>query len=291
MAQTTLFEGIGTALITPFDEGGKIDYPALGRLVDLQIASGVSALVLGGTTGEGATLSHREKCRIVSFAKERVAGRVPIFGNCGSNDTKEAASLARDLAKSGADGLLAVTPYYNKATREGLCLHYRAIAAKSDLPIMLYHVPSRTGLRLSLDDYRALAEIPQIRAVKEASGDLRLLSALTTEFANRFAVYTGNDNECLSAAALGAAGCVSVLSNLCPHACAALWNAARQGDLQTARQLDAELAKKGEALFYEVNPVPVKYVAARKGLCRLSYRLPLCPPSQQVARELDRLFL
>ena len=285
-----LFSGVATALITPFTKNQKIDEKALKKLIERQIASGTSALVMAGTTGEGSTLSDKEKCRLVFLAKEEVDGRIPIYGNCGSNDTLHAALLAKELTRAGADGLLAVTPYYNKATERGLYLHYKAIASATDTPIMVYHVPTRTGCRLTMESYRNLAKLDTLVAVKESSSDLRLLTDLLTELGDRFAVYAGNDDEAFFARRLGSPGCVSVLSNLLPQECVTLQRLCDEKDWQAAHALEKELLSKMRALFLEVNPAPVKYVASRMGLCQLVYRLPMCPPSPETRTKLQRLF-
>lgn len=292
MKQTAfpLFSGVCTALITPFQKDGSIDCKAFAALVDRQVRAGVAALVIAGTTGEGSTLTDAEKCRLVAMAKERVEGKIPIYGNCGSNDTAHAASLAKKLSRAGADGLLAVTPYYNKATRKGLYLHYKAIAAASDSPVMIYNVPTRTGCRLTIENYRDLSRIDSLVAVKESSSDLRLFSDLVAELGDRFAVYAGNDDEALFARRLGSPGCVSVLSNLLPEECVKLHTLCDDRNFSAATMFEKELLPKMRALFYEVNPSPVKYLACRMGLCRLVYRLPLCPPSPEVREKLRQTF-
>ena len=285
-----LFSGICTALITPFLKDGHLDCKAFGDLVERQLRAGVSALVVAGTTGEGSTLSDSEKCRLVSVAKERVDGKIPIYGNCGSNDTMHAASLAKKLTRAGADALLAVTPYYNKATERGLYLHYKAIASATDTPIMVYHVPTRTGCRLTIESYRNLSKIDTLIAIKESSSDLRLFSDLMNELGERFAVYAGNDDEALFARCLGSPGCVSVLSNLLPDECVRLQRLCDKENFEAAAMLEKDLLPKMRALFYEVNPAPVKYIASRLGLCRLVYRLPLCPPSPETREKLQKVF-
>ena len=285
-----LFRGVATALITPFTKSGKIDEKSLKNLVERQVNSGVSALIMAGTTGEGSTLSAKEKCRLVELAKEAVEERIPIYGNCGSNDTSQAALLAKELTRAGADGLLAVTPYYNKATEQGLYLHYKAIASVTDTPIMVYHVPTRTGCRMTIETYRKLSRIDTLVAIKESSGDLRLVSDLLCEFGDRFSIYAGNDDEALFARRLGSPGCVSVLSNLLPKECVRLQKLCDEQNFEAAYALEQTLLPKMHALFLEVNPAPVKYVACRMGLCRLSYRLPLCPPSSETRAKLQQLF-
>ena len=285
-----LFSGVCTALITPFLKDGKLDEKTFRALIGRQIENGVSALVIAGTTGEGSTLSDAEKCRLVAIAKEEADERILIYGNCGSNDSLHAASLAKKLTRAGADGLLAVTPYYNKATERGLYLHYKAIASATDAPIMVYHVPTRTGCRLTLESYRNLSRLDTIVAVKESSSDLRLLSDLLGELGKRFAIYAGNDDEALFARRLGARGCVSVLSNLLPCECVKLQTLCDEKNWDAAYALEQNLLPKMRALFYEVNPAPVKYVACRMGLSRLAYRLPMCPPSPETRVRLQKVF-
>ncbi|MBQ7172966.1 MAG: 4-hydroxy-tetrahydrodipicolinate synthase [Clostridia bacterium] len=285
-----LFDGVATALLTPFSEDGSIDEDSFERMVLRQIDSGISALVVAGTTGEGTTLSDKEKCRLTSLAKDLCTGKIPVYGNCGANDTEKAVSLAKKLTRAGADGLLSVTPYYNKATRRGLYLHYKAIASATDTPLMVYHVPTRTGCRMTIENYADLSELDTLVAVKEASGELRLLSDLLEDFGERYAVYAGNDEDALFARRLGSPGCVSVLSNLLPEDCVRLQALCRIGDWSAARSLEKELLPKMQAMFREVNPVPAKYVASRIGLCKPSWRLPMCEPSKETAAELDDLF-
>ena len=284
-----IFTGVATALITPFCEDG-IDYPALKVLLDRQVAAGVGAVVLAGTTGESPTLTYEEYEQMISFAKERIDGRIPLIVGCGANCTARACELAGIAEKCGADGLLAVTPYYNKASTQGVYLHYEAITKASKLPVLVYNVPSRTGLALGLSHYKMLAELPGIHGVKEASGDLSLLSALVAELGDRFAVYTGNDEQTVASMRLGAQGVISVYANLEPRRMLALTDACLAGKFAEADRLSTSLRVKFGSLFWEVNPIPVKYLAAQMGLCRPLWRLPLCPPSNDTARHLKELW-
>ena len=287
--KTTIFSGVATALITPFREG-EIDYGALGKLIDFQIESGVSALLVAGTTGESATLTVRELNELVSFSKKRIDGRVPLLAGCGSNSTKHTLELAESACDGGADALLAVTPYYNKASDRGLLLHYRALADHATRPVIPYNVPSRTGFHLSMPLYRELAGHENIVGVKEASGDLDLLASLCAECGDDLDVYTGNDYQTVSSMKLGAQGVISVFSNVLPREMVEVCRLCLGGDFRAAGQRQRTLLPQMHALFREVNPIPVKYVASLKGLCAAEYRLPLCPPSPETARYLQGLF-
>ena len=285
----TLFTGVATALITPFSQG-VVDFDALGGLIDAQLEANVDALLVGGTTGESATLTQEELLCITRFAKERIAGRVPLLAGCGSNSTAHAVALAKTAAKGGADGLLAVTPYYNKASDRGLLAHYRAIADATDAPLILYNVPSRTGYHLTMELYRELAKHENLVGVKEASGELGLLEALCDECGADLDVYTGNDDQLVPAMKLGAQGVISVYSNVAPREVSALYRLCAAGVWRRAGEESRACRARMRALFWEVNPIPVKYVASLLGLCRSEYRLPLCPPSPDTAKRLRALF-
>ncbi|MBQ7336068.1 MAG: 4-hydroxy-tetrahydrodipicolinate synthase [Clostridia bacterium] len=285
----TVFTGVATALITPFCDG-EIDYPAIDRLIEMQITSGISAILVAGTTGEGSTLTVREHHQLVKFAKERIAGRVPLLAGCGSNSTAHATELAEAVCDAGADALLAVTPYYNKTNDRGILLHYRALADAASRPLILYNVPSRTGFAMTSEHYRELAAHPNIVAVKEASGDLGLLETLCAECGDRLDIYTGNDHQLIPAAKLGASGLISVYSNLLPRGMTEIWRLLSAGDYRLAGQRMRSILPQIQALFREVNPIPVKYAASLKGLCQAEYRLPLCPPTPDTAHRLQSLF-
>ena len=212
----TIFKGVATALITPFYKG-EIDYESLQNLIERQIDAGVGAILLAGTTGESPTLSVREHAEMVSFAARQIEGRLPLLAGCGSNSTAHACELAEAVAESGADALLAVTPYYNRTNDRGIVAHYHAIANATQKPLILYNVPARTGFSMTLAHYRELAEHPNIVAVKEASPDLSLLGSLCGECSSDLDVYTGNDHHTVSAMRLGAMGVISVFSNLFPR--------------------------------------------------------------------------
>ena len=285
----TLFTGTATALITPFLDG-KVDYESLGRMIDFQLDANVDALLVAGTTGESATLTEEELFSITRFAKERISGRVPLLAGCGSNSTAHAVELATVAAEAGADGLLAVTPYYNKASDRGLLLHYQTLADAAKKPLILYNVPSRTGYHLTMDLYRELAKHENIAGVKEASGNLGLLEALCDECGDDFDVYTGNDYQLVASMKLGAEGVISVYSNLFPSDMTELCRLCVHGEWKRAGERQRALFAKMQALFWEVNPIPVKYVASRMGFCRPEYRLPLCPPAPDTAKRLCAIF-
>lgn len=284
----TVFKGAATALITPFRDG-KPDWKALEGLIEMQIQAGISALLVAGTTGESATLSFSEHGEIVSFAKRCIGDRVPLLAGCGSNCTSRAQELARIACSSGADALLAVTPYYNKASDRGILLHYKAIAEASTRPVLIYNVPSRTGLHMTLSIYRELAKCDRIVGVKEASGDLGLLEALCAECGDDLDIYTGNDEQTVSAMKLGALGVISVCANLVPRRMAELCRLCADGDWRRAGQRMRKLQPMITELFREVNPIPVKYLASLMGFCAPEYRLPLCPPSPETCKRLEAM--
>ena len=285
-----LFSGVATALITPFKDG-ILDFDSLERLLQEQKKGGIAALVVAGTTGEAPALTYDEFRDLCAFVRAHWSGL--LIAGCGANCTARACELAELAKQSGADALLAVTPYYNKATRAGLVAHYRALAA-CGLPVVVYHVPSRTGYRLSLADFSALAELPGVCGVKECSGDLAFLQSLVVEFAGRFGIWTGNDDQIRAAMRLGADGVISVASNLIPSEIRALVALSGETDLPHALERSAALHRallpKIQSLFWEVNPVPVKYVAALRGLCAPEYRLPLTPPSPETKKRLEEVW-
>lgn len=276
--KSPIFRGAATALITPFRDG-RIDFDAFGRLIEFQIGNGINALVVAGTTGEASTLTDEEHKQLLKFAVEKVAGRVPVIAGTGSNDTRHAAELSRFACDCGCDALLLVTPYYNRASDEGLIQSYRKIADSVYRPIILYNVPSRTGIKLTIPVYRALAEHPNIVAVKEASGDLGAVAQLAAACGDRLAIYSGNDDVTVPVMSLGGLGTISVLSNLMPKETAAMCHKYLAGDARGAAEEQLRLLSLIGTLFAEVNPIPVKCAAAMMGLCREEYRLPLCSPS------------
>lgn len=284
----TVFKGVATAIVTPF-RNGVPDEEAFRAMIDRQIDGGVSALVVAGTTGEGSTLSFSELGSLVSLAREVIGGRVPLLAGCGSNCTDRACRLARIACDSGADALLAVTPYYNKASERGVLLHYRAICEASSRPVLVYNVPSRTGLALTVKHYRELAKLERIVGVKEASGDLSLIEATVSECGDDLDVYTGNDDQTVAAMKLGALGAVSVCSNVSPRRMAEVCRLCLEQDWKRASSRLQSLLPLITELFREVNPIPVKYLLSRLDLCLPEYRLPLTPPAPDTCRRLDLL--
>ena len=285
----TVFTGAATALITPL-LGGEIDYDAFGNLIDLQIDAGIGALLVAGTTGESATLRRGEFAKLIAYAKARIDGRVPLLVGCGSNSTEHTLELSDIACREGADALLAVTPYYNKASDRGILLHYRELADHAARPVILYNVPARTGFSMTMAHYRELAKHENIVGVKEASGNLGLVEALCAECGDDLDVYTGNDDQIVASMKVGGQGVVSVCSNILPRETVELCRLCASGDWRAAGQRQRALLPQIQALFREVNPIPVKYVASLKGLCAAEYRLPLCPPSPETAKLLQSLF-
>ena len=285
----TVFKGVATALITPFYKG-EIDYEALQNLIEMQIEAGVGAILLAGTTGESPTLSVREHADLVSFVARQIAGRLPLLAGCGSNSTAHAQDLAVAVSESGADALLAVTPYYNRTNDRGIVAHYHALAESTNKPLILYNVPARTGFSMTLAHYRELAEHPNIVAVKEASPDLSLLASLCGECGNKLDVYTGNDHHTVAAMRLGASGVISVYSNIAPRKMTEICRLCAAGDWRLAYQRQRQSVTQMQALFWETNPIPVKHIASGMGFCHPEYRLPLCPPTSETARRLGELF-
>ncbi len=284
----TVFQGVATALITPFCDGG-IDYTSLDRMIELQIRAGVGAILVAGTTGEGSTLSFDEHGELIAHAAKTVSGRLPLLAGCGSNCTERACELARIACRAGADALLSVTPYYNKTSDAGILLHYKAIAEASSRPIIVYNVPSRTGFRMTIKHYRELAKLDRIVGVKEASGDLSLLETLCADCGELLDIYTGNDDQTVAAYKLGGSGVISVCSNLVPARMVELCRLCSEGDYKRASKRMRRLQPLISELFCEVNPIPVKYMASQMGLCAPLYRLPLCPPSPDTRRRLEEL--
>lgn len=285
----TVFKGVCTALITPFYKG-EIDYEALQNLIEAQIEAGVGAILVAGTTGESPTLSTEEHAALASFAARQIDGRLPLIAGCGSNCTSHACELAAAVADSGADALLAVTPYYNRTNDRGIVSHYHAVADSTQKPLILYNVPARTGFSMTLAHYRELAKHPNIVAVKEASPDLSLLGSLCGECSADLDIYTGNDHHTVSAMRLGASGVISVYSNIAPRKMTELCRLCAAGEWKLAYQRQKQGLAHMQALFWESNPIPVKHVMAAKGLCHAEYRLPLAPPSGDTARRLSEMF-
>ncbi|HIR84147.1 MAG TPA: 4-hydroxy-tetrahydrodipicolinate synthase [Candidatus Galloscillospira excrementavium] len=278
--RTPVFTGTCTAIVTPFDQNGNINYDVFGKLIDDQIAGGVDAICVCGTTGESATMSIREHIAAVEFCVERVDHRVKVIAGAGSNDTSAAVYLSQHAQDSGADALLHVTPYYNKASQAGLIKHYEYIADRVDLPIILYNVPSRTGVSFTAETYKVLSENPKINGVKEASGNFSLLAHTRFLCGDDFYIWSGNDDQVVPMMSLGAKGVISVASNIVPEVMVKMSHLCLEGDFQAASQLQIEYMDFIDALFIEVNPIPIKTAMNLMGMEAGPLRLPLCEMSE-----------
>ncbi len=273
---TPIFEGAATALITPLNAEG-IDYASFAKLIDMQINGGIDALVVCGTTGESSTLTDEEHRDAIKFAVQQTAGRVPVIAGTGSNDTAYAVDLTREACELGADAVLVVTPYYNKATQKGLVKMYNTIADASTKPVILYNVPSRTGVNIEPRTYVALAEHPNIAAVKEANGNLSKIVETAALVGDKLDIYSGNDDQIVPILSLGGKGVISVLSNLLPGETSELCHAYMRGGHEKSLAMQLKYLPLVNALFSEVNPIPVKAAMSAMGYCEEYYRLPLTP--------------
>ena len=283
-----LFTGACTALVTPF-LNGKVNYPMLEQLLKRQVEAGIQAVVICGTTGESPTLSDSEKLEMFRRAKHYAGDECIIIAGTGSNCTEHSVALSKAAEEAGADGLLLVSPYYNKATPEGLITHFSAIAGAVHIPVILYNVPSRTGVDIPVSVYRCLAQIPNIAGVKEASTDISKIAKIRAACPQDFCIWSGNDDQAVPVMALGGSGVISVLSNVLPVETQAMALAALDGDLDTAADLQLRLLPLIELLFREVNPIPVKAAMKCIGFDCGECRLPLTAPSLETLRELKQL--
>ena len=270
-----VFEGAATALITPM-RNGAVDYADFGRLIDAQIAGGIDALVVCGTTGEAATLTDEEHKECIRFAVEKTAGRVPVIAGTGSTDTLYANELSKYACEVGADALLLVTPYYNKTSTKGLIKNFLSTAEATDKPIILYNVPGRTGMNMGLPVLRELAKHERIVGVKEASGNLSQVAEIAAELGDDLAIYSGNDDQIVPVMSLGGRGVISVLSNIMPKETHDICELYMKGDVAASRDLQLKLLHLINNLFIETNPIPVKAACALMGMCSEEIRLPLC---------------
>ena len=274
--KNTVFYGAATAIVTPLTENG-IDYEQFGRLIDWQIEAGIDAIVAVGTTGEGSTLTDEEHRDAIRFCVDKVAGRVPVIAGTGSNDAAYAIELTRFACEVGADAVLLVTPYYNKATQAGLVKFFTAIADASTKPCILYNVPSRTGCNLLPESVLALADHPNIVAIKEASGNISQIAELAHLVGDKIDIYSGNDDQIVPVLSLGGKGVISVLSNIMPRETSEMCKKFFEGDTKGACKLQLDLLPLVNALFCEVNPIPVKAAVSAMGYCENYLRLPLTP--------------
>lgn len=285
MKKTEVFRGVATALITPF-MNGRIDYDSFVRLINWQIDEGIDALVIGGTTGEAATLDNEERYSLFRLAKDTVRGRVPLIFGTGTNDTKIAIRHTAAACEIGCDGVLVVTPYYNRGTSEGMLRHYEAIADASDVPVILYNVPSRTGCNLSITAVSRLSKNEKIVGIKEASDSLERFMALAG-LGDKLCLYSGNDTTIYPTLALGGLGVVSVVSNIYPRATACLCKYFFAGKWQESLELQKIIGGVSSSLFVDTNPAPLKYAMWKRGLCSEEMRLPLYPIDGELRARVD----
>ncbi|MBQ8203875.1 MAG: 4-hydroxy-tetrahydrodipicolinate synthase, partial [Clostridia bacterium] len=262
----TIFEGMATALITPITENG-IDFEAFAKLIDWQIEKGINGLVVCGTTGESSTLTDEEHREAIRFAVKQAAGRVPVIAGTGSNDTAYAIELTKEACAAGADAVLVVTPYYNKATQKGLIKMFTAIADASTVPVILYNVPSRTGVNIEPATVAELAKHPRISAIKDAGGNISKTAELISLCGDNIDVYSGNDDQVIPIMSLGGKGCISVLSNIMPKEAVEMCRLFKEGKTAEAAKMQIDLLPLINALFSEVNPIPVKAAMAAMGFC------------------------
>ncbi len=284
----TIFTGAATAIVTPMDENG-VNYNDFERLIEWQIQSGIDAIVVVGTTGEGSTLTDDEHKEAIRFCVEKVNGRVPVIAGTGSNDTAYAIELSKYACKVGADALLLVTPYYNKATQKGLIESFKVVADASTVPCILYNVPSRTGCNLLPESVAILAEHENIVAIKEASGNISQIAKLAQLVGDKIDIYSGNDDQIVPVLSLGGKGVISVLSNIMPYETSKMCKLYLEGDTQGALKMQLDLLPLTNALFSEVNPIPVKYAVSKMGYCKNYLRLPLTQMESANAEKLEKL--
>lgn len=276
----TLFAGAGVAIVTPFSDG-KVDFPALGQLIDWQISQEIDAIVVCGTTGEASTLNDKEHIETVQYAVEKVNGRVPVIAGAGSNDTAHAIYMSQELDALGVDGLLLVTPYYNKCTQKGLIQHYTKIADSVNIPMILYSVAGRTGVNISPSTVFELAKHPNIVGIKEASGNISQVVEIAKCVSDDFALYSGNDDMIVPLLSVGGLGVISTVANVIPKDTHDMVMKYLSGDTKEAGKLQLEMKHLIDAMFIEVNPIPVKAALNMMGKIKLEYRLPLCPPEEK----------
>ena len=273
----SIFEGSAAAVVTPMDEYGNLDLDAMGRLLDWLLEEKTDAIVVNGTTGESATLDDNEKMEVIGFVIRHVNGRVPVIAGTGSNCTEHAVKLSREAEKLGADALLQVTPYYNKASQEGLVRHFTQVGDHVGIPMILYNVPSRTGVTIQPETYRILSEHPNIRGAKEAGGNMSMIAKTAALCGDGFDIYSGNDDQTIPIMALGGKGVISVLANIMPRQTHDMCRLFLEGKREESRKMQLYLLDIMEALFWDVNPIPVKAALSIMGMCMDSCRLPLTP--------------
>lgn len=278
-----------TAMITPFTRDGEIDWPQVANLVEHLIRTGTETLVVAGTTGESPTLRHEEKLELFRRVTRQADGRVKVIAGTGSNNTEASIRLTKEAEEAGVDGIMLVGPYYNKPSQEGLFRHFQAIAEATSLPVMLYNVPGRTGMNISVDTMVRLTELDNVVAIKEASGNLTQVTELVSRVPEKVAVYSGDDKLLLPILAVGGVGVVSVASHLVGPQLKEMMDAFFSGDVTRAARLHQRYSPLFEGLFITSNPVPVKYAVHLKGLCEPTVRLPLVPPTEEERRHIENL--
>ena len=284
----TIFTGAATAIVTPMDENG-VNYQEFERLIEWQIQNGIDAIVSVGTTGEGSTLTDEEHKQAIKFCVDVVNKRVPVIAGTGSNDTAYAIELSKYAEEVGADALLLVTPYYNKATQKGLIQSFKVVADAVNIPCILYNVPSRTGCNLLPESVAILAEHPNIVAIKEACGNISQIAKLASLCGDKIDIYSGNDDQIVPVMSLGGKGVISVLSNIMPNETSKMCKLYMAGKTDEALKLQLKLLPLIDALFCEVNPIPVKHAVYKMGFCQDYLRLPLTPMESQNAQKLENL--
>lgn len=284
-----IFKGSGVALVTPMKDDGSVDYDVLGELIEFHIANGTDSIIACGTTGECAVLSHDEHCEAVKFMIDKVNKRIPVIASSGSNDTRYALELSRSMQEIGADGLLMVTPYYNKTSQAGLVKHYTYIADRVDLPIIVYNVPSRTGCNIKPETYLELSKHPNINAIKEANGDISSVAKTISLCGENLHVYSGNDDQTLPMLALGGKGVISVLANILPGVMHKLCADYFAGDIASSRDAFLKNIELMEAMFMDVNPIPIKAAMKMLGFKSGDCRLPLTEMSSEALAKLTAL--
>lgn len=282
-----VFTGAGVAIITPMHEDGSINFEELGRVIEQQIAGGTDAIIICGTTGESATMTDEEQLAAVKYTVDTVAHRVPVIAGAGSNDTRHGCELARGCAACGADGLLLVTPYYNKTSQAGLVAHFNAMAEAGGIPVILYNVPSRTGLNIAPETVKLLSRNPLINGIKEASGNISQVAKIAALCGDEINLYSGNDDQVLPLLSLGGKGVISVVSNIAPalvHDCCQAWF---DGDCAKALEYQMKILPLSDAMFCDVNPIPVKYAMNLLGFNAGQCRLPLVEPNEAKKAQIE----
>ena len=283
-----VFTGAGVAIITPMHEDGSINFEELGRIIEDQIARGTDAIIICGTTGECSTMVDAEQIKTIQYAVDTVAHRVPVIAGAGSNDTAHGCALAKEAAACGADALLMVTPYYNKTSQDGLVAHFTAMAEAGGIPVILYNVPSRTGLNIAPATAKKLSAHPLVNGIKEASGNIAQVAQIAALCGDELTIYSGNDDQVVPLLSLGGKGVISVVSNIAPklvHDCCAAWFA---GDTAQARKLQLEMLPLSDAMFCDVNPLPVKYAMNLLGWKAGKCRMPLVEPNETKKAAIEK---